>query len=234
MPSRFFSDEPITGDTATLAGPEAHHLLHVMRTAVGDRVTLFDGSGVEFAAEVVRLGRGDATLAVLASEPVDRELPFTLTLGVAMPKGDRQKVLVEKLTELGVTRLRPVVTARTVVELKPAALEKLRRLVIESSKQCGRNRLMAIDEPLPFDRFVAEAEADERFFAHPGGAAALSPGATEDVAIAIGPEGGFTDEEATFGEEAGWTAASLGSRILRIETAAIAAAAVRASAAPGC
>jgi len=225
MSQRFFSDEPITGDAATVTGPEAHHLLHVMRLGVGDRATLFDGTGVEFAAEVTAIGRRDVTFAILDRRAVDRESPVALSLGVALPKGDRQKTLVEKLTELGATRLTPVVTERSVAAAKGSSLDKLRRLVIEASKQCGRNRLMEITEPLTLEEFFRAAPEGERLIACPGvGAGAMWP-TSRSVAVLVGPEGGFSEAEVAAARDAGWRSISLGERVLRVETAAIAIAA---------
>ncbi|MEM1304957.1 MAG: RsmE family RNA methyltransferase [Planctomycetota bacterium] len=228
MSSRFFVDPPI-GDTATLDGAEAHHLLHVMRAKVGDALTLFDGSGVECSAVVTATRRSEVDCSITQRAEIDREPPFELTLGVAMPKGDRQKVMVEKLTELGVTRLVPLVTERSVAEPKTAALDKLRRAVIEASKQCGRNRLMAIDAPCRFASFVeslasADSIAARKFVMHPTGQA-WSPQRVDAACVAaIGPEGGFTDDECRLAISRGWATASLGPRLLRVETAAIATA----------
>ncbi len=171
MSERFFCDTPVTGDQAQVTGPEAHHLLHVMRLKPGDRVVLFDGAGAEFDAVIQACGRTDVRLGVESRREVDRELPAQLVLGVALPKGDRQKVLIEKLTELGATRLIPLVTSRSVVKLSESARQKLVRLVIEASKQCGRNRLMTIDPPQPLAEFLAQAPAEaDRRLAHPSGA----------------------------------------------------------------
>src|SRR5688500_9189413 len=101
MSDRFFVETPIDSEQAELIGPEAHHLAHVMRAGPGAEVTLFDGSGAEFAARVTKIGRSRVELTVSARREIDRELPFPLVLGVALPKGDRQKWLVEKATELG-------------------------------------------------------------------------------------------------------------------------------------
>ena len=118
-----------------------------MRATPGTQVTLFDGSGDEFAAAVDRVGRSEVELAILSRESINRELPFALTLGVALPKGDRQKWLVEKAVELGVARIVPLRTQRSVAQPVEQALVRLRRAVIEASKQCGRNRLLQIDPP---------------------------------------------------------------------------------------
>jgi 16S rRNA (uracil1498-N3)-methyltransferase len=155
---------------------------------------------------------------------VDRERLSSLELAVAMPKGDRGDVLVEKLTELGVTRLVPLLTERTVVQPKASRIEALRRAVVEASKQCGRNVLMEVTDPISWRQYVTQADQpSERMLLHPSGGA--MPGANTAAVIAIGPEGGWTEAEVQMGIAAGWQVCSLGVRILRIETAAIAVAA---------
>ena len=230
---RYYCRTPIEGDAATLDDAEAHHLLHVLRARPGMEVVLFDGGGAEFAASVVACRRAEVELTILARNEVDRELPFPLTLGVALPKGDRQRWLVEKATELGVTRLVPLATERTVGGDKRGG-EKLDRYVVEASKQCGRNRLMEIAEPLAWDAWLGVAEpVARRWFAHPGG---RSIGGDEIVTpcvayAAVGPEGGFTDDEAAAAIAAGWQTIGLGTCILRVETAAVAIAALHAQSA---
>ncbi len=155
MSDRYFVESPITSDRAVLSGAEAHHLLHVMRADPGTQVTLFDGSGWEFQSEVRRAGRAEVELAILARQEVDREAACHLTLGVALPKGDRQKWLVEKATELGVARLVPLETERSVAQPSESTLQRLRRAVIEASKQCGRNRLMEVAAPRAWEDFLA-------------------------------------------------------------------------------
>ncbi|MGL4512141.1 MAG: RsmE family RNA methyltransferase [Lacipirellulaceae bacterium] len=236
MSERFATDGPIEGDGATLSGPEAHHLLHVMRLGVGDRVTLVDGSGAEFLADVESATRRDVRLAIVERTEADRELPDDLVLGVALPKGDRQKVLVEKLTELGVTRLVPLATERSVAVAGEGALDKLRRAVIEASKQCRRNRWMRVEPPRPLGAFLddplGDGSAPLRLIAHPQ-VTPLGPLAScVPAAVAIGPEGGFTDAEVDAAAAAGWRAVSLGPRVLRVETAAIALAAILGGATP--
>ena len=234
MPSRYFSQINIAADQVCLSGPEAHHLIHVMRAETGTEVVLFDGTGSEFLAEVVRVGRGEVQLAIRGQQSVDRELRSELTVGVALPKGDRQKWLVEKLVELGVTRLVPLVTERSVAKPLPTALERLQRTVVEASKQCGRNRLMEIAAPQLWPAMVeAACGVEHRWLAHPARDSATSnpcQSATRQVELgrqpgptllAIGPEGGFTDEEVGRATAAGWQCVDLGPRILRIETAAL-------------
>ena len=235
MSQRFFVEPPIVCDRATLRDTEAHHLLHVMRAKRGDEVVLFDGTGCEFRARVESLARATVELAVLERSEVNRELPFALTLGVALPKGDRQKWLVEKMVEVGVNRLVPLHTERGVAQPVEQALERLRKSVIEAAKQCGRNRLMEIAAPQSWIDYLSAAPADSRrYVAHPGGEPGIgllslsteqSVMAASDAWLAIGPEGGLTDEEIDLARRAGWQPIDLGPRILRVETAALALAA---------
>jgi 16S rRNA (uracil1498-N3)-methyltransferase len=224
MTERFFIETPITGDRAALTGPEAHHLIHVMRARPGDSVVLFDGSGWEFPAVVEGVGRSQVDLHVVGREEVDREPAREIVLGVALPKGDRQKWLVEKTVELGVRRLIPLRTERAVTQPGAAALDRLRRAVIEASKQCGRNRLMEVAEPCTWPAFLAETAREEcRLLAHPTISQTTAPGDSPGAKtiLAVGPEGGLTDEEVAQAVAAGWRTVSLGHRILRVETAAL-------------
>jgi 16S rRNA (uracil1498-N3)-methyltransferase len=171
MAPRYFVETPIRGDRATLTGQEAHHLAHVMRAKPADRVTLFDGSGVEYMSQVEQIGRATVDLAVLSREDVDRELPFQLTLGVALPKGDRQKWLVEKAVELGVARLVALNTSRGVAQPSAGTRSRLERAGIEAAKQCGRNRLMEICPAQSWNDYLRAAPSDAwRLVAHPGAA----------------------------------------------------------------
>src|SRR5687767_4712054 len=124
MSERFFIERPIQPPKVTLSGDEFRHLAAVMRAQKGDEVTLFDGSGAEFAARVVNIGKREAELEITGRREISRELPFRLTLSVALPKGDRQKWLVEKLTELGTSCLLPLVTERGVAQPAAAAIER--------------------------------------------------------------------------------------------------------------
>ncbi len=228
MGDRYFVETPIDGPQARLVGGEAHHLAHVLRAKPGEVVQLFDGSGAQFEARVSMVGRAEIELEVLAREAVDRELPVKITLGVALPKGDRQRWLVEKATELGVARLVPLETERAVDRISPSALERLRRAVIEASKQCGRNRLMRIEAGMKLAHYMEACPAESlRLIAHPtaGSEAMVSPFINADqqeVNLAIGPEGGFTDAEVEQAQSLGWQRVNLGQRILRVETAAVA------------
>ena len=233
MAERFFLDRPVEGDFAELTGQESQHLVRVLRARVGDQIVVFDGLGAEYVARVERLAQRSVNLAIVERREADRESPVSLTLGVALPKGDRQRWLVEKVVELGVAALVPLCTERSVAVPGDAARTRLRRTVIEASKQCGRNRLMRVGEPAALVEFFSRgADQAGRYLAHPNASDAnrlassqLRGGPTaETVCIAVGPEGGFTDSEVGCGLERGWQLLDLGPRILRVETAAVAAA----------
>ncbi len=229
MSERFFTPVPPAGDRAILEGDEARHLTRVLRAKVGDTVTLFDGQGREWPARVASIGRDRVELDAGEQQTDAPPHGVRLTLAVALPKGDRQKWMVEKLTELGTTRLMPLETTRGVAEATASAQARLERVVIEACKQCGRNRLMEIAAGRPLERLLAEVPAGACVvIAHPGGrpldAAAVPPSTTEVIAL-VGPEGGFTDEELCIADRAGVIRVSLGPHILRVETAAIALAA---------
>jgi len=224
MSERFFMAEPPSHGRGRLVGDEARHLVRVMRCRVGDEVVAFDGRGTSWRARVASIGRDEAVLDLGAAvvEAATRDAP--LTLAVALPKGDRQKWLVEKLTELGVPRLVPLVTTRGVAEATPAAVERLGRSVIEACKQCGRDTLMAIAEPRTVAEVVAAHRAMGGIVVADRGGAPLA-GFDRPVVALVGPEGGFTAEELAAVEAAGGRRVSLGPHVLRIETAAIALAA---------
>ncbi len=225
MADRFHVNQPLEPGLVVLQGPEAHHLVTVCRIRPGDTVCLFNGDGYEYASRVVEVTRRAVTIEVRSCELRDRERPGRLHLAVALPKGDRAQVMVEKLTELGVHQLTVVATERSVVHPREAKVEKLHRYVIEASKQCGRNRLMEIAGPMKLSEFVQQQGLPKlRLIAHPNGPSTW-PANLETVAVLIGPEGGFTENEVRQAESAGWSLLGLGPRILRIETAAIAVAA---------
>ena len=230
---RFFSENPIETVSVELSGTEHQHMTKVMRLSVGDEVILFDGHGKEFAATIDRIGRQSTSLTITDTKDIDRELPFELDLGVALPKGDRQQMLVEKAVELGVTSVTPLITQRGVAQPGAKAMQRIVRWIVGASKQSRRNRLMQVKSPQSIEQFFAVGSSlpTKRLIAHPDGQASLSE-ITGDlqagdcrIQIAIGPEGGFTEDEVELAQRNDAIPVQLGPRILRIETAAIASAA---------
>jgi 16S rRNA (uracil1498-N3)-methyltransferase len=227
MSERFFLSMPPRDGRAVLVGDEARHLARVMRCTVGDEVVVFDGSGTSWRARVASIGRDEVMLDMGEAVTASRLTRVPLTLAVALPKGERQKWLVEKLTELGVERLVPLATTRGVAEATPAAVERLSRGVVEACKQCGRDGLMQIGGPKGVAEVVGDAGSGAVLLVADRDGAPLQEIATAGnlVVALVGPEGGFTAEELATVEAAGGRRVSLGPHVLRVETAAIALAA---------
>ncbi len=230
MTSRYFAaDLPPSGGLVTLAEGELHHALHVMRVKAGQSLTLFDGKGNEAVAEVIEATKRQCVCRAEPAGRVDREPTRSLSVAIALPKPDRAKELVERLTELGAARLVPIVAERTQRPPSSSQIEKLRRAVIEACKQCGRNQLMEITEPVSSSEYFSSSHEGCCVIAHPDGEShrELVDG-QEDVVAAIGPEGGWTDQEVQQAMASGFTKVGLGKRIYRIETAAVVIAAMLA------
>ncbi len=225
MADRFFTLDQLEPGEFILSGAEAHHLTSVRRIGPGQTITLFNGDGHDYEAEVVSAGKRSVVVLILRRLTVLRELPFPLIVASAIPKGDRGDFLIEKLTELGVTHFIPLITTRSVVQPKPTSIERYQRAVIEASKQCGRNRLMTVAASTTFSTLLALSDLPEkRLLLHVGSGRVPITNTRTGVVVAVGPEGGFTDTEVADAEMRGWQVVSIGQRILRVETAAIAAA----------
>ncbi|WP_158264902.1 16S rRNA (uracil(1498)-N(3))-methyltransferase [Blastopirellula marina] len=227
MSDRFFLETPPVEERVIFDEAESQHLAKVMRAQIGDLITAFDGTGWEYQIELTSVGKKKVEGAIRDKAEVSRESSRQLTLAVALPKGDRQRWLVEKAVELGVTRLIPLITKRGVAQPVEKAIERLRRAVIEASKQCRRNHLMVVEAGQTLGQVLANRPAYSLLL-HPTGeplAANTFEAANEIVAL-IGPEGGFSDEEVAQAVELGCQVISLGPRILRVETAALAIAAL--------
>jgi 16S rRNA (uracil1498-N3)-methyltransferase len=226
MLDRFYCPELFAGQPVRLEGPEAHHLARVLRKSVGEVVELFDGSGRQATAEITGISKKAADLRLLDF----KETPppgVEIILASAVPKGDRFRWLVEKATELGVDRLIPLITERSVVKPGEGKREKMEQAVIEACKQSGRNRLMRIEEPTSLDVVleVCNAQNQLTLFAHPAGQPlkeAFQKELPASIFLLVGPEGGWAEEEVAKASAAGAVSVSLAANILRIETAAIA------------
>ncbi|QDV43064.1 Ribosomal RNA small subunit methyltransferase E [Stieleria neptunia] len=222
------------GGLVPLSDAEASHAARVMRAKVGDVITLFDGCGHESESSIVSIDKRNCVVQAAAAVAIDREPKCRTHLGIALPKPERCKEMIERLTELGVHRVTPLVCQRTQRPPTDSLLTKLRRIVIESSKQCERNVLMTIDAPTSMEAFLAEPRDGVRWIAHPDGKpiqslaaqslAAQSLAAEIDAAtsatVLIGPEGGFSDEEVQTAVDSGYRQIGLAARIYRVETAA--------------
>lgn len=235
MTRRYFAMHlPVQGGLVSLDESETHHAINVMRIRSGETICVFDGMGREASAVVEAVGRREVTCQAAPSQSVDRENEVSLVVGVAMPKGDRAKELVERLTELGVNVLVPLHCKRTQWPVPDNAITKWQRVVIDACKQSGRNHLMKIESPQSAAQWLKQSDAPEcvKFIAHPDAqtdthvaSITTTPLIPKEeyrsARIAIGPEGGFSEEEVEVADQEGWQRMSLGNRIYRIETATI-------------
>lgn len=224
----------LSSDVVCLAGEEAHHALRVRRLRAGDRVVLFDGVGGEARAQITRAD-ADRLEANILSRTTTVAPRRSLTLAVAMPKGPRADWLVEKAAELGVRTLIPLICHRSVVRPATGKLARWRRICTSAAKQCGAALEMTIEPPAGFATILQRArEHDRVLFGHPDPEAPtvarlFAPHPNACWLALIGPEGGWTNDELGQLGAAGATPARLASTTLRIETAAIAVAALWAA-----
>jgi len=228
---RFFIPGVCRGGSVAVASEEAHHILRVLRLGVGDELTAFDGTGVECRCRIAEAAGGRLVVEVLECAAVSRELPVSVTLAVAASKTKAMDLVVQKCTELGVARLLPFGCERSVARGWDASkTDKWRRGVVEAAKQCGRNMLPVVDglvdvagladEIAGHDLAVVAAVAEERCVLRE---VLREFRDARRILFAIGPEGGFTEDELALLTAAGARAVSLGPAVLRVETAAIAA-----------
>lgn len=225
---RFYIPVALAAQTS-LALPEAaaHHAARVLRLRGGDAVTLFDGSGGEYAARITAIGKHDVTVAIGRHDPVERESPLAVTLVQALSSGERMDLTVQKAVELGVRRIVPVESERGVVRLKGERAARRvahwQQVAVSACEQCGRNRIPGVEAILPLAAWLAaESRAVPRWLLLPGADTALRdlPRPPGPVELLVGPEGGLTDAEADAARRAGYRPVRLGPRVLRTETAA--------------
>ena len=229
--TRVYVEAALTGGTRGLvSGNAANHIARVLRLGVGDALTLFDGRGGEYASRIEGLRKDAVEVAVGEHVAIERESPLALTLAQGVSRGERMDWVMQKATELGVQRIVPLITKRSVVRLDPGQAQKKlqhwRGIIIASCEQCGRNRLPQLAAPRDLQEFLgSEATTGAmRLLLSPIGS--LRIGAIKLVqkfTVLIGPEGGLAPEEAQAAIAQGFVGVQLGPRVLRTETAAIAA-----------
>jgi 16S rRNA (uracil1498-N3)-methyltransferase len=240
MPRRRFYAPPSAFDfdniTVTLAGDEARHLREVLRLKAGDAVYVFDGAGHEYRC-IVKVARRDSAELWVDTQhhPAKPESPLQLKLGVALLKGEKFDLVVQKATELGVQQIVPVTTRHADIHLRDESdaskrVARWQRIALEATKQCGRAVVAEVSTPVSFDSFLEGTEDAElclMFSERAGGGLWLISGrAPRSVAALVGSEGGWCDEEIDRAREHDFHVITLGGRVLRAETAAITATAL--------
>ncbi|MFT5576713.1 MAG: 16S rRNA (uracil1498-N3)-methyltransferase [Bermanella sp.] len=230
VPRIYYADAYVANTSIKLDETASRHLCQVLRLSAGHPLTVFNGQGQAFAAEIELADRKRALVRVGAEKASDPQPPLAIHLGIALSKGDRFDWVVQKATELGVSHITPLQTQRVDVRLNRERAEKKLRhwqqIIISACEQCGRNTLSALSEITALDQWLA-ISADEKWVLCPDNAQAL---ATEhrptSVALLIGPEGGLDEMEIAHAQKSGFKALQLGPRVLRTETAPLAAIAI--------
>lgn len=230
--SRFYvPKESVKGNIINIGGKEAHHILDVMRLKVPDKVVTFDGTGKEYTGFIKEIRTRSVIVEIVETKtPRGREFSG-ITLIQAIPKKDKMDYIVEKSTELGISKIMPLVTGRTIpnwdAPKKAASVERWRKIAMEASKQCGRADIPEVDDIKNFRDIAAEADSyDLALIAALDDKAiklkdALKGFTGGKVLIAIGPEGDFTADEIEEAKRSGFKLVSLGSRVLKSDTAGL-------------
>ena len=235
---RFFIEaENIKKDKVTIRGEEVRHIVQVLRLKEKDRIKVFTGQGREYLTEIIQVSKKEVIGKILKESRLDTEPPIEITLVQGLPKSDKMDFIVQKVTELGVKRIIPVITQRTIIRLdkEKAKVRRIRwqRIALEASKQSSRAIIPEVREVIPFiqalnnlnreslnlipweeETSTSLKEVLKRHTSH-------IPHPTSHITVFIGPEGGFTSEEVEAAKEKGAVPVSLGPRLLRTETAGL-------------
>jgi 16S rRNA (uracil1498-N3)-methyltransferase len=236
MPPRLFVATAITAGMPLALGAAASRHAQVLRLQPGSEVVLFDGRGGQWAARIDTITRHQVTATALAHDAVERELALPVTLALAMPAGERMDMVVEKATELGAAQIVPLQAERSVLRLAGERAAKRQAhwqaVAVAACEQCGRNRVPTVQAPQALAAWLAALEAAPA----PGHArwllgwrearpwpAATAAGTPHSVTLLSGPEGGFTTDEEALARLRGFAVVGLGARVLRADTAPLAA-----------
>lgn len=207
-----------------LNAEETRHLKNVLRLSKGDEISVFDGEGNEFLCEIKNIGKKQTSLQIVKEISTNsNESNLDLTLAVAILKGDKFDLVIQKSVELGVIKFVPIITKRCDVKLRneEKKLERWRKIIIEASKQTGRAKLMEITEPFEFEDFVEDANGTKILFSERDGKSFSEIKSNKKMTAVIGSEGGWEDSEIELAKKNGFQIITFGGRILRAETAVI-------------
>ena len=226
---RLFVDEPLSIDRPLeLAGERARYVQQVLRLKAGQRLSLFDGRGSEYEAELTKVSRQGVSLRVYDYTGAGVESPLRVHVGQGVARGDRMDYAIQKAVELGTAEFTPLFSERSVVRLEGARAERRtehwRGVAVHASEQCGRTRVTTINPPCAIDQWLAEVRSELKICLDPSAGQCLTAIADEprSVTLLIGPEGGLTAAEMEAADAAGFERVLLGPRTLRAETATVA------------
>jgi 16S rRNA (uracil1498-N3)-methyltransferase len=230
--TRIYTAQQLSSDTLVVLEPEpSQHLTRVLRLRVGDSVTLFDGSGGAYPGNITAADKRHVQVLTGSRLQQECESPLSIHLGIAISRGERMDWLVQKSTELGVRSLTPLSTEHTGVKLTgDRAAKKIQHwqhIAISACEQCGRNRVPTIHPLQTLDSWLESTVAERKFVLHHRADSNATAGeAPTSTALLVGPEGGLSEGEIETAEQAGYISLRLGPRVLRTETAPLAASAI--------
>ncbi|MFZ6768982.1 16S rRNA (uracil(1498)-N(3))-methyltransferase [Undibacterium sp. Di26W] len=228
---RFYCPLPLNiGASITLPDEVAHHVF-VLRQNVGDNIHIFNGEGGCYVATLTEVGKKNVTADVKVFLPEECELPYSLNLVQALPEASKMDWIIEKAMELGVSAIQPLAAQRCVVKLSAERAEKKQAhwqaIIVAAAEQCGRNRLAHLAPVMNYAQWLGQQDMHQRILLTPRADQSLADWSrhhpAQAVSLMVGPEGGYTDEEENLAIKHGVLALSMGPRILRTETAGLAA-----------
>ncbi len=233
----FLTPEQLASDKIVITGDQARHLSLVLRASPGDSVTILDGNGFKYNCKILQCHKKEVTAECISKEPYSTESPLSITLAQGLPKGDKMDYIVQKSTELGVSKIIPLITERSQIR-HTHKIDRWRKIALSAAQQSGRDKIPDIAEPLEFIKFVNgqspttrsesgvechgiifSEEHKERNLRE----VLLRLKKTPDITLIVGPEGGLSKNEVTHASEHGYIQTSIGPRILRTETAPLTA-----------
>lgn len=226
---RIYTPQPLSADS-TLALDEAasHHLARVLRFQLGQTLTLFNGDGSEYAATISAIDKRNVTVKIESANFIERESPLAIHLGIAISKGDRMDLVIQKAVELGVTSITPLISERVEVRLQGERAEKKLQhwqgIVIAACEQCMRNKLPQLNPITSLHDWIDREQSECKFVLHHRSETRFDEiKKPQSVALLIGPEGGLSETEIAAAERKEFSSLRLGPRVLRTETAPLAA-----------
>jgi 16S rRNA (uracil1498-N3)-methyltransferase len=242
----FLPPQKLTSDQITIDNENARYLSMVLRVKPGEIITIFDGSGHRYICRILQIHKKEVVVEMIKKEPYSAEPPVSISLAQGLPKSDKMDLIVQKSTELGVSRIFPIITERSQIK-HTGKVERWRKIALSASQQCGREKITEIEEPVEFAKFLSGLhivnEDNNAANVIPAKVGISHPTiifseeqkeinlkkilnnltTSNNIVLLIGPEGGFSGEEVSAAVEKGFIEASLGPRVLRTETAPIAA-----------
>ena len=228
MPRFPIAANQVNNGEVIISGTDYKHIVKVLRLKPGDNITLFDTNSTEYYGQIREVGKRDIIVDIERSEHVNTESPIEITLLQGLPKGDKMDYIIEKATELGISKIVPVITERAQIRDRDRK-KRWDRIALEASKQCGRTNPAIIENTLDFaDALNVYSKNELAVILHVNTQLSVkshiknSLQVPQSIVLFVGPEGGFTDNEVLLGNKMGFISLGLGPRVLRTETASIA------------